>query len=129
MKQAHIEDAQGLISRIKELEDLTDYYKVGWRQAKDRIKELEAALRDLLNHYIALVESGDAGHWNPNEEKEVIKAKKALSSSPAQELKEAVADPREECARCGCLRSSHPVKFHGIDCGGDYKAQAEPEVR
>lgn len=38
------------------------------------------ALNGLLNHYCELVDSGDAGHWDPEEDKPVIKAREALSS-------------------------------------------------
>jgi hypothetical protein len=33
----------------------------------------------ILNHYIRLADSGDAGFWNPEEEEEVIKARAALA--------------------------------------------------
>ena len=40
---------------------------------------LHAACRALLNRYLALVNSGDAGNWNPEEEPEVIAVRRALS--------------------------------------------------
>lgn len=39
------------------------------------------ALVNLLDHYVALVNSGDAGNWNPEEELCVKAARKALSNS------------------------------------------------
>jgi pimeloyl-ACP methyl ester carboxylesterase len=38
----------------------------------------EVALRDLLDRYVSLVESGDAGHWDAEEEPVVIAARAAL---------------------------------------------------
>lgn len=38
---------------------------------KPTMKALKKASEALLDHYVALVNSGDAGHWNPEEEKEV----------------------------------------------------------
>lgn len=48
--------------------------------AKDkRIAELEDALQRMLDHYLRLVNSGDAGFWDPEKEGEVIAARKALT--------------------------------------------------
>jgi len=41
-------------------------------------KEVHRALEDLLEHYLSLANSGDAGFWNPEEEEQVINARKAL---------------------------------------------------
>jgi hypothetical protein len=41
-------------------------------------EQLEDALRGLLRRYVGLVESGDAGKWDAEEEEEVIEARKAL---------------------------------------------------
>lgn len=43
--------------------------------------ELAAALQALLRHYVSLVNSGDAGNWNPEEEEPVINARAALSKA------------------------------------------------
>lgn len=43
-------------------------------------EELKTALIKLLDSYVALVKSGDAGNWNPENDEEVILARKALSS-------------------------------------------------
>ena len=46
---------------------------------------LTQALQDLLDHYVSLVNSGDAGNWDPEEEPKVIAARAALSATqPAQ---------------------------------------------
>jgi hypothetical protein len=39
---------------------------------------LALALRDLLKHYVELVESGDCGSWNPEGVSQVIQARAAL---------------------------------------------------
>ena len=50
-----------------------------WLDPRDaRIAELEEALRNMRDHYIRLVDSGDCGSWNPREEAVVIAATTAL---------------------------------------------------
>jgi hypothetical protein len=49
-----------------------------YKWAESRIWELEGALRTFLEMYIRLVNSGDAGNWNPENDEEVIRARKAL---------------------------------------------------
>lgn len=46
-------------------------------------KEVKKALRDLLEHYLALANSGDAGFWDPETEEQVINARKALGGKDA----------------------------------------------
>lgn len=57
----------------KHLLELNDYYTKKLTDVK-----LALALENLLDHYISLVESGDAGNWDPEKEKQVIDARKAL---------------------------------------------------
>ena len=47
-----------------------------------RVRELEGVLRGILDRYVTLVDSGDAGNWNPEEEPQVIAARAALSVQP-----------------------------------------------
>ena len=47
---------------------------------KARIEELEGVLRGMVDMYVALVESGDAGFWDPEKVDEVIAARKALEA-------------------------------------------------
>lgn len=42
-------------------------------------KELAEALRMLLNTYVGLVNSGDGGHWDPENDCDVINARAALA--------------------------------------------------
>lgn len=46
---------------------------------RDAIDPMEAALENLLDHYLQLANSGDAGNWDPEEEPVVIEARRALS--------------------------------------------------
>lgn len=50
-------------------------------------KDLLAALQGLLERYTALVNSGDCGTWNPEEEAEVTAARAAISKALQQEGK------------------------------------------
>jgi len=43
---------------------------------------VRGALEGLLKHYVALVESGDAGNWDAETEPQVIAARRALSTLP-----------------------------------------------
>ena len=56
--------------------------------------ELRTSLANLLDHYLALANSGDCGNWNPEEEKEVIAARAALVE-PKPEIP--AADWRTQC--------------------------------
>lgn len=40
--------------------------------------EMLAALRGLLDHYVAAVNSGDCGNWDPETETQVIAARAAI---------------------------------------------------
>lgn len=51
------------------------------RQGMDCVGNLAAALRGVLDHYTALVNSGDAGNWNPEEERVVVLARAALAAA------------------------------------------------
>jgi hypothetical protein len=46
--------------------------------AQERIAKLEAALNGMVDHYVALVECGDCGHWNAEDEMPVKYARLAL---------------------------------------------------
>lgn len=50
-------------------------------EVKTLQNELRSALEGLLDHYVALVASGDAGFWNPEEEPQVIAARAALANT------------------------------------------------
>ncbi|WPU91821.1 hypothetical protein SNE25_21115 [Mucilaginibacter sabulilitoris] len=43
--------------------------------------ELLTVLQDLLTRYTELVNSGDCGNWDPEEEKEVIQARNAINKA------------------------------------------------
>jgi hypothetical protein len=48
----------------------------------DEVVRLREALAALLDRYTILVNSGDAGFWDPEEEDEVKLARQALNSAP-----------------------------------------------
>jgi hypothetical protein len=58
--------------------NIADHQNVIRRQ-KAEIEQLEAALRDLLAHYVQLVECGDCGFWDPEKEPQVMAARAALN--------------------------------------------------
>lgn len=47
-------------------------------RSAEKIVKLKRALKDLTKHYVALVNSGDCGKWDPEEEPAVIAAREAL---------------------------------------------------
>ena len=49
--------------------------------AADEIERLRAALEALLERYTGLVNSGDCGNWDCEQENEVIAAREALKQS------------------------------------------------
>lgn len=49
-------------------------------EKQKRIDVLATALRDSLNHYVDLANSGDCGFWNPEDEGTVIAARAALKA-------------------------------------------------
>jgi DNA repair exonuclease SbcCD ATPase subunit len=66
-----LKDGKDLIDRIKQRDRIT--------QLETENKRLREALEKLLDHYLELANSGDAGFWDPEKELEVIGARKALS--------------------------------------------------
>ena len=44
-------------------------------------KDLYSALENITNSYIELVNSGDCGNWNPENDKEVVEAYAALAKA------------------------------------------------
>jgi hypothetical protein len=81
--RADIHDA--LAARLAEVERERDRMEAEavvamdrWHQSQARAERLEAALRGLTEHYVAMVNSGDCGFWNPEEDPEVIAARAEL---------------------------------------------------
>ena len=48
------------------------------KHPKKKKLTVKRALEDLLKHYVGLVNSGDAGNWNPEDEQVVINARQML---------------------------------------------------
>lgn len=64
----------------------------------DTIKAMKQALEALLDHYCALVNSGDAGNWNPETEGVVINARAAIEAAEsAKKLAEGFNPLAESC--------------------------------
>lgn len=55
--------------------------------AADEIERLRTALTGLLDRYCDLVNSGDCGFWNPEDEKSVKAARRALAIEQAKDGK------------------------------------------
>ena len=62
---------------------------------------LRKAAEDMLNRYVSLVNCGDCGYWNPEEEKEVIALRQALAQ-PEQETEKMIVPPVPEYAFDWC---------------------------
>lgn len=54
-------------------------------KAEAQLAQMRKALDGILNRYTRLVNSGDAGFWDPEEEPEVIAARLALSSAAGKD--------------------------------------------
>jgi hypothetical protein len=75
--------------------------------------ELLAACEDMVGHYVRLIESGDCGNWNPEEEPPVIECRRLIASvkgvaDGADPMKLFQADrihPREE---------AHPMMLDNV---------------
>ena len=88
-RKAALEAMEGAANYIHamEAEDWAEM-SVAIRRAIDALTNHTAAMKEalegLLNRYVGLVNSGDAGFWNPEEEDEVKAARAALSSAPLE---------------------------------------------
>lgn len=51
-----------------------------WRDVTTENERLKEALEGLLKHYVDLVESGDAGFWDPEQEEPVKVARQVLGT-------------------------------------------------
>lgn len=55
------------------------YYEQENADLRHQLHECLNALNELLNLYVSLANSGDAGFWNPEKELEVINARRCLA--------------------------------------------------
>jgi hypothetical protein len=76
-------------ARIAELEarngklgDAVAYATQKFTHQELRIAELEAALTVMADHYVQLVECGDCGHWDAEDEMPVKSARAAIKAKP-----------------------------------------------
>ena len=51
------------------------------KEEREIREQLIKSLKEVTEHYIALVNSGDCGFWNPEKEDEIIQARQALKES------------------------------------------------
>ena len=56
----------------------------GAEEQTQRIKRLEEALEGTIKCFVDLVDSGDAGFWNPEEQSVIIAARAALQAKEAK---------------------------------------------
>lgn len=47
----------------------------------ERVRDLADCLSDMTEHYVELAGSGDCGSWNPEEEQEVIAARRMIAAA------------------------------------------------
>jgi hypothetical protein len=69
---------------IESLEAFNDWSKAGVASAKtyrDQRDELLAALKGITEMYVRLINSGDCGNWDPEEDKEVIASRAAIAKA------------------------------------------------
>ena len=75
------DDTMKVLGEIKDL--LVTKNETITKQA-DQIKMLRDALGGVTNMWCELVKSGDAGRWDPETDKPVIAARKALAATEAK---------------------------------------------
>ena len=55
--------------------------KLPSERVRDAAHALLEALEDITEMYCAMINSGDCGNWNPETDKEVIKARAAIAAA------------------------------------------------
>ena len=68
--QLKFDSSQYHMDAVKKLSEISM-----WKGEVERLRE---ALEGMLDRYVSLVNCGDCGNWNPEEEPEVIAAREAL---------------------------------------------------
>lgn len=76
------------------------------------------ALSNMVEHYVMLVNSGDAGNWNPEAEPVVVHARAALAANPSTTGRAGESDGHSTNAE-GAEVSSPPPVTHPTDRGTD----------
>jgi hypothetical protein len=64
---------------IEFLQDIPNEVRLVVQGYQRRCRSLEAALKGMLDRYVGLANSGDAGYWDCEQEDEVIAAREALA--------------------------------------------------
>lgn len=88
MRRIMASDVDGLKNQNSELqnklvsvENLVEEWRARALSEAALSRRLADAARALLNRHVSLVNSGDAGNWDPEEEKEVIALRSVLAES------------------------------------------------
>lgn len=68
----------GSLPDVKSRQQMNAYYIA---LSANSLPELVEALENMTERYVGLINSGDAGNWNPEKELEVIAARKALAKA------------------------------------------------
>lgn len=66
---------------MSEVEKLIRLMEVEINRLREENEEVRQTLEDMLYHYIDLVDSGDYGNWNPDDEEIVQKVKRLLKAT------------------------------------------------
>jgi hypothetical protein len=78
-----------ILAHARELERERNFWErdsmnahAGANRLGDQRDDARRALQGLLDHYVGLVNSGDAGNWDPETEPVVIEARRCLPATP-----------------------------------------------
>lgn len=66
--------------KMKLIEDALEKGLAAMTEMAERLGDVTDCLSDMTEHYVSLAGCGDCGHWNPEEESEVIAARKMIAT-------------------------------------------------
>lgn len=81
---ACVNACEGLSTDLLERFGLASAFGTELLEMEKQRDQLLEALEGMVNMYTAFVNSGDAGHWNPESDKEVITARAAIATAKEQ---------------------------------------------
>lgn len=65
--------------KLKFIEDALEKGLAAMKEMAEGLRDVTDCLSDMTEHYVALAGCGDCGNWNPEEESEVIAARKMIA--------------------------------------------------